>query len=309
MESSDKPQQKQADGNVNTSDKPQQKQADGNVNPSGTDSQNAGGFISHCEIDHKFCPGLRIADPRCVFRGLTYGQWVAVWLNQLMSDQPDVQYSGRGKGMVFLRGNIEFAYTQDPAHPFLDMTVENRLRIFEDTAIVVPVMTTMFNLGETYQGQIMNDEISMRNTGRRDTVDGGAIGATITVPTNLKDPYPLVDNLDDFYVESPLFPLSVAENNAYKKTGDSYIEAGPYQSLTVGVFVIISHWPVGLFRLTVFGRGVGSYLSRSVYDIEVTSGSIKLSDISDISKNTTIAGLSKPQDDMNFTPKWEKKSS
>jgi hypothetical protein len=273
------------------------------MNRSGKSQQNPSGATNLFEKSHNDIEGLTIVDPHVVFRGLNYGQWVAVWLNQLMSDQPDVQYSGRGKGMAFLRGNIEYGYKQDPAHAvFNTMTVENRLRILKDTAVFVPVMTTMFYIGETYQGQKMNDEISMRNTARRDTVDGGAIGATITVAPN-NNTYPLVDDLNDFYVESPLFPLSVSENNPYKKTEDSTMDAGPYQSLTVGIFVIISHWPTGLFRLSVFGRGVGNYLSKSVYDIEVSSGSIKLPDIS-IKKPYFIPGLPKPPDEMNFTPEW-----
>src|SRR5580765_7955219 len=257
-----------------------QKAGSGNVNSSGNNSQNAGQTISPCEISNKKFQELKIADPRCVFRGLTYGQWAAVWMNQVMSGQPDIQYSGKGKGMAFLRGNIEFGYKQDTAHAvFNTMMGENRLRILQDTAVFVPVMTTMFYIGDVYQGQTMNDELSMRNTARRDTVEGGSIGVTITDSPN-EDRNPLVDDLNEFFIESPLFPLSVSENNPYKQTEESPLQAGQYQALTVGIFLIISHWPTGLFRLSVFGRGVGNYLSKSVYDIEVTKGTFRLNDIS-----------------------------
>ena len=43
------------------------------------------------DISHEKIPGLKIANPRAVFRGLTYGQWAGVWMNNFFSDYPDVQ--------------------------------------------------------------------------------------------------------------------------------------------------------------------------------------------------------------------------
>jgi hypothetical protein len=274
------------------------------MKPSGKSQQNPGSATNPFEINHDNIQGLTIADPNVAFRGLTYGQWVAVWMNQVMSGEPDIQYTGRGKGFSFLRGNIEFGYKQDPAHAVFDtMTVENRLRIFQDTAVFVPVITSMFYNEDVYQGQIMKDEISMRNTARRDTVDGGSVGVTIRVAGNNSN-YSLVNDLNDFFVESPLFPLSVSENNPYKETKESPMEAGQYQAVTVGIFVIISHWPTGVFRLSVFGRGVGNYLSKSVYDIEVSANSFKLTDISALP--IPQSGQTRPpgKDYMSFTEKW-----
>ena len=50
-------------------------------------------------------------DPKDVFRGLTYGQWVAVWYNNLLSAEPDVVDRG-GNGMAFLRGNVQYQRTE-----------------------------------------------------------------------------------------------------------------------------------------------------------------------------------------------------
>src|SRR6188474_1864451 len=126
----------------------------------------------------------KIADPKEVFRGLTYGQWVGVWYNNLMSQYPDIIYR-EGKSMAFLRGNVEFAYgkQEDPENPqnriFSSMTNEQRIIIQDDTALFIPVISTMLSLGDTYQGQTMNDELSLRYAARRDTVNGGAVGAQI----------------------------------------------------------------------------------------------------------------------------------
>ena len=55
----------------------------------------------------------------------------------------------------------------------------------------------------------------------------------------------LVEDLDDFYIESPLFNLSISDNSAYKGTIETPMEAGEYSCVTVGVFVIISEMPKG----------------------------------------------------------------
>ena len=114
------------------------------------------------DFDHHSIRNLRIVHPGYVFRGLTYGEWVGVWLNQLMSDKPDVVYRG-GKAMAFLRGNVEYASKDDPEHTiFSALTRESKLQIQEDTAVFIPVIRTMFVIDEEYQGQIMNDEVALR---------------------------------------------------------------------------------------------------------------------------------------------------
>jgi hypothetical protein len=255
--------------------------------------------MSH-EMTHSKIGKLRIADPHFVFRGLTYGDWAGVWLNHLFSDKPDVNYFG-GKGMAFLRGNLQYAFTQDPSHAvFSSITQGSALRIQEDTAVFVPVVNTKFVIGSEYQGQTMKDQISMRNTARRDTVNGGPIGVRIRDDGD-NTGAPLVNDLNGFYTESPLFTLTIPETSEYKGLMETPIEAGVYQCITVGIFVIISHWPKGRFRLSVFGTGVGTYLTKSLYEIVVTGEAPPLDDISKI---PTVTGHGKAPDPMDFVANW-----
>jgi len=228
-----------------------------------------------------------------------------------MSDQPDINYGeSGGKGMVFLRANVEYAHKDDPQRlAYALMTRDSRLRIREDTALFVPVINTMFVLDEEYQGMIMKDEISMRNIARRDTVYGGPVGVRITGPYPQDDSYPLVNDLNDFYIESPLFPLRVSEKNPYKYTMETPLEAGQYYAVSVGVYVIISNWPKGIFRLSIFGRGVGKYLTRAIYDIEVIDDcDFKLEDISKLPDPKRIPGEPRgpTTDPMDFVADWKK---
>jgi hypothetical protein len=239
---------------------------------------------------------FEIADPKYVFRGLTYGQWVGVWLNNLLSEKPDIVYH-EGKSMAFLRGNVEFAYDQQvelKRDVYSLMTNEKQITIQEDTAVFVPVICTMFVLGNEYQGQIMNNELSMRNSARRDTVSGGKIGSNT--------PQRLVNDLNEYYVETPLFPLSVPQASAYKSTIESPMEAGPYQALVVGVFVIIKGLKEGVYRLSFYGRGVGKYLTRSVYDIQVAPGEAKLIDVS---RGTITHQRPGERKVMDFVASWD----
>jgi hypothetical protein len=244
--------------------------------------------------------GLEIADPKAVFRGLTYGEWAGVWLNHLFSDKPDINYIG-GKGMAFLRGNLKYAYTQDPEHPvYSSITQASAMRIKQDTAVFIPVINTKFTIDFEYQGETMKDEISMRNVARRDTVNGGPIGIRIRKKPSNKS-YKLVKDLNDFYAESPLFTFIIPENSAYRTFMESPMEAGVYQCVTAGIFVIISHWTPGEYRLAVMGTGVGSYLTRSVYDIVVSEDpSTLLDDISD----EIAGGREGETDHLDFMADW-----
>lgn len=244
-----------------------------------------------------------IAHPKEVFRGLTYGQWVGVWYNNLMSDYPDIFYR-EGKSIAFLRGNVEYAYgkQEDPENPqnriFSSMTKEQKITIQDDTAVFIPVISTMLVLGDDSQGKVMNDELSLRYAARRDTVNGGPVGAQI-VKRNLGTGAVkrLVPNeLDEYYIETPLFPLLVSPSSSIRKTIEEPLEPGPYQALVAGIFVIIYDIEPGKYRIAFYGRGVGRYTTRSVYDIDVLEGNSKLQDISDPNISIFKKGEDNPMD-------------
>ncbi|HJT86072.1 MAG TPA: hypothetical protein VJ697_16455 [Nitrososphaeraceae archaeon] len=225
--------------------------------------------------------GVEIADPKYVFRGLTYGQWVAIRWNDVLSAQPD-KYYDPGRGMVFLRGGFDTSYREtDPIKRiYAVQTKGSRIKISQDTALLVPIITTTLVKDDTYQGVVLKDEISLRYSARLDTVNGGDLFARIKKKPDDKV-YKLVDDLNDYIIETEFFPLLVDENSPYKDIMDGKFPPGPQYAVSVGVYVIISKLPLGTFRIEFGGKGVGKYFTHSIYDIEVIEPKVKLNDISD----------------------------
>jgi|GEM_PF-656985 len=256
-----------------------------------------------------------IANPKEVFRGLTYGQWVAVWYNNLLSVEPDVVYRG-GNDMAFLRGNVQYQRTEYQKgadvkqEAFYSSVNERRIRIQKDTAVFVPVITSQFLIGDEYQGAVLNDELALRAAARSDTVNGGEIAARIK-KSDSDDMTPLVRNrdLNDFYIETPLFPVTVPKGSTYIGTRGTTIDPGVYQALVAGIFVILENFEKGLYRIAFSGRGVGNYLTKSEYDISVYENRARLDDVSGGPGPTTSGPIGKIGyvDPLDFVGKWKDK--
>jgi hypothetical protein len=244
-----------------------------------------------------------------VFRGLTYGQWVAVWYNNLLSVEPDVVYHG-GNSMAFLRGNVQYQTTDyqrgvdAKQEAFYSSVKERRIRIQQDTGVFVPVITSQFLIGDEYQGVVLNDELALRAAARRDTVNGGEIAARIK-KYDSDSMTPLVSDLNDFYIETPLFPVSVPKGSTYIGTRGTPLEPGVYQALVTGIFVIIHNFQEGLYRIAFSGRGVGNYLTKSEYDIRVYKRGPRLDDVSGGPGPDPIDYV----DPLDFVRKWKDKGS
>ena len=156
----------------------------------------------------------------------------------------------------------------------------------------------------------MKDENSMRLTARKDTVNGGPLGVRIKMESGGnknnrlfgEQGCGLLENLNidlnDFYVESPPFDLFIPEKSSYRMNVTTPMEPGLYKSVTAGIFLIFSHWPIGKFRLAVLGTGIGLYRTKSVYDIEVSETESKLVDISSHEQSVAINPHFDPLDIM-----------
>jgi hypothetical protein len=216
---------------------------------------------------------IDVVHPGENFRGMSYGDWAAVWWNWLLSEEPD-NYDGGD--VLFLRGNVEYKHaggvvgapTYSDPKGFFDRTGSFGEKIFERTAIFFPVVIAMLHRGELYDGRLIKNEEEMRFAARKDISEGGAMWANIMVKGD-KKATKIVKNLRDYRVESPLFNLEVSDKSRFRDRMESPLQAGFYESITVGYFLLIKSLPPSNYRIHFGGQGRGTYYTDSVYDITV----------------------------------------
>jgi hypothetical protein len=207
------------------------------------------------------------------FRGMSYGDWAAIWWNWLLSEEPD-NYDGGD--VLFLRGNVEYklvggvagAPSYSDSKGFYDRTGNSGEKIFEGTAIFFPVVIAMLHIGELYDGRLVKNEEDMRFAARKDINEGGAMWANIMRKGD-KKATKVVKNLKDYRVESSLFKLTVLEKSQFRDRMESSLKPGFYDSVTVGYYVLIRSLPPSIYRIHFGGKGRGTYYTDSVYDITV----------------------------------------
>jgi hypothetical protein len=202
---------------------------------------------------------------------LSYGQWAIIWDNWLLSEDPD---STVRKDILFLRGNLDYtSVTSNNDFPrFSDSsaalikTDQNTEMIFENTAILIPVLTAQYSVGDIYDGKKLDNEYEIRDAVNRDSDESLRIWATIT---HNRRKSRIVNDLNRYRIESPLFHLSIASNSRLRLGTQDAVKPGLYDTVVGGFFVIIRSLPRGKYRLEFGGNGRGNYSTNSVYDIAV----------------------------------------
>ncbi len=205
------------------------------------------------------------------FRGMSYGDWVASWNQWLVSENP----SYNGEDILFLRGNVNYRSVggkEDDGPRYLDpkavydRTKDNGETIYEGTAILIPILTSHFSIGDFYNGRKITTIPYLRYATNKDT-DGGSVWATIMKKGN--NATKIVPDLKEYRFESPLYLLSVPRNSKLRKKMDYPPKPGSYHAITVGYFIIIKHLKAGTYRLRFGGTTGSAYHTNSLYDINV----------------------------------------
>jgi hypothetical protein len=197
------------------------------------------------------------------FKGRSYGDLVATWTNWLFSDQPDYTET---TDILFLRGNI--GYYQD-LQKFYDKTNENAETVFKGTAILVPVICTFLTIGSYYDGSRIESEVGLRNAVNRTVHAGVEAWAKIKLKNGRGEAVNIVDDLLQYYVETPFFKLSVSERSPLRDKIDEPIDPGVYDTVTGGYFLLLRDLDPQTYRIRFGGKGKGNYVTDSVYDVIV----------------------------------------
>ena len=95
-----------------------------------------------------------VLSPTDNYRGLSYGELVARWTRWLMSASPD---NYKVKDFLFLRGNIGHHTEPDSLYE------PHKIEIEQGTAILIPIITTFYKIGDSYEGVVIEDEELLRH--------------------------------------------------------------------------------------------------------------------------------------------------
>jgi hypothetical protein len=237
----------------------------------------------------------KILKPGENYKGLSYGNLIATWTNWLFSS--GVDYS-ETTDILFLRGsvgvyessttsNIVYESTttgktaktsaikiqSSIATKFLNQTDENTRFIYQGTAIFVPVICAFYRIGDYYEGSRIEDEGGLRNAVFRTLEAGNNLWAKCKYRDDEEtEGYPIIQDFKSYYMESPIFKLIVSERNKLKDELDEPFEAGVFDAVTGGYFLLLKNLPPGYYRIRFGGKGKGNYFTDAIYDIAISRG-------------------------------------
>ena len=217
--------------------------------------------------------------PGNTFKGLSYGDWVAIWSNWFTSRQVD---SYEGEDMLFLRtyvgnkavSNAEGAMRYQDPERFLDRTGDKKLKILKGTSVFVPTATEVNAIGWEFEGKRIENEKDLRNAVNDDINHVRTIWATVKV-NHSKESIRLVPNLRVYRIETPLFKLTVPEDSVLTNLMDYPIKPGVYDAVAGGYFVLLPYPAPSTYQIDFGCEGPGDYSTRGVFDITVYRDSRK----------------------------------
>jgi hypothetical protein len=222
-------------------------------------------YIKSLEVlDDKY-----ILKPSQNYRGLSYNDLLIMWYRWLMSKNPDQNNEG---DILFLRGNI--GYHQDNSS-YLQVSIE----IIEGKAILVPIITTHYKIGEYYKTEI-KDEFDLRRAIKEHVDAATKFWAILQIMNKSKTLLKLVSNLELFRVESMPFELNVSEENPFLDKMDEPNSTGIFTAQVGGYFVLLYDLPPSTYQIRFGGIGMDAFYTDSLYEIKIVPRKKNQKDIS-----------------------------
>lgn len=211
--------------------------------------------------------------PGQTFKGLSYGNWVAIWTTWFHSRDVD---SYDGEDMLFLRGYVgnkavsddkgAMRY-QDP-EIFLDRTGDKKLKILKGTSVFVPIQVSFNAIGGDNEGKVIENEKELRIAVNDDINDVRSIWATVKL-NNTKDRIKIVPDLRVYRTETPLFRLTVPEDSPLNNLVDFPMKPGVHDAVAGGYFVLLPDLEPSTYQIDFGCDGPGDYSTRAVVDVTV----------------------------------------
>ena len=232
-----------------------------------------------------------VVDPRLNYRGKNYGDWICDWFNWFLSADADNRNAGpvvhlRSKGLP-VEGLPETkerkeaigeasAFSSDPNYPknYVNDPVirieSDRLQIFDDQAVLVP-MITAYEFGGAYKDWGYMQDFTGLTIDNGDNPPGKdqleINGQDVVLPAGLEP--------KDFRVVTPIFTAVVPDveyGRSVKDYLDVQVAPGNYPAMVDGYFVML-RFSTGTYWVHSFAsaprEATGPYFSELLYQIEV----------------------------------------
>jgi hypothetical protein len=162
--------------------------------------------------------------------------------------------------ILFLRGSVG-------CHTSKSNYLTSSVAIPQGVAILVPIVTTHFFIGDIYNGTVIKEEFTLRKAVREHVDAAGPFWATLEV--NNKKVVKLVPTLDSFRIESAIFEIHVSENNPFLELMDEPNSPGLHTAMVGGYFVLLHDLPIGIYRIRFGGYGMESFYTEALYNINI----------------------------------------
>lgn len=245
------------------------------------------------------------------YMGRSYPEWIEEWSNLLVSSSPDYQ---NGAEMLFLRGNLDYEADKSGNRyvkpgKFFDRTGSLGLTIYKNTALFIPVMSSMYSLNDAYEATPLLDEENVRNAVRNDISQGGKMWLRYKEPGSDYKSVLEENELKKYYFETSVFTLRVSNQSPLIEKFETAFNPGEYETVQGGYFVILKNLPEGNYRFSFGGFGNGFYYTAATYDITVKGKSRNLVDDVSYEELPTPKILGTPTDDEKKQQENAKKRS
>jgi hypothetical protein len=203
----------------------------------------------------------KVLQPSECFRGLAYSDLCCIYYNAKISRMP---YDECDK-VVFLHGSYPLP------------SLRANLEIKKGTGVFLCVNSSELNLGEEFDGKVLATEQDLRRAVCLDLKGCTSKYATIRNHTT-GETQNIVENLDEFEIESRLFMLVVPKGCPSNLKIDQFddsdygmkpLEEGIYHGVVDGYFVLLKNLEPGEYTIKFGTTGPKNFSSEAEYHIKI----------------------------------------
>ena len=158
-----------------------------------------------------------------------------------------------------------------------DCTGLKCLTISSNSSLFLGVYVSNFVVGDRFKGKELVDIFDCLESARQNFQENSALFANYSVldesqESTIKKHEICPDKyINEFYLESTGFDLSVSEDSKFKDKLEEGYNLAPdkYRGVGVGIYLLVTDIKPGKYRFDFGGSNYSGYITRAIYDITV----------------------------------------